>query len=230
MDPDSEARTFLTRYLECHDFRVTPVADAIAMRRALECIHADLVVLDVLPENKDGFATCRDLRARSQIPVIIVSSRAEDIDRIIGLELGADDFLRKPYNPRELLVRIRAVLRRSSRVSLDPTDGNIRAFRFNGWVLDTTTGALTDPNGRGLPLRRAEYRLLTVLLCASNRVVSREQLSEVLRGRKTNPSERSTDVLVSRVRQILQEDARVPRIIKTVYGHGYVIGVAVQFD
>ena len=229
VDSDREARSLLTQYLERHHFRITAVADGRAMRRALERIYADLIVLDVLLENEDGFAICRDLRARSQIPLIIVSSRAEEVDRIIGMEMGADDYLPKSCNPRELLVRIRAVLRRSSRIPRDPTDGNIRAFSFNGWVLDTTTRILTDPNGRRLPLSGAQYRLLTVLLCASNRVVTRGQLSEVLRGRETSPFDRSIDVLVSRVRQLLQEDARAPQIIKTVHGHGYVLGVAVQF-
>jgi two-component system OmpR family response regulator len=145
-----------------------------------------------------------------------------------GLELGADDYLAKPFNPRELLVRIKAVLRRAAHAPRDPTPDSVRAFLFNGWRLDTTTRTLTDSAGKDVALSGAEYRLLAVLLASANRVLSRAQLTELLRGREADPFDRSIDVRVSRLRQILGDDARAPQIIKTVYGEGYVVGVTVE--
>ena len=171
----------------------------------------------------------RERRTRSQLPVIMLTARGEDVDRIVGFELGADDYVSKPFNPRELLGRIRAVLRRTAHASADPDPKAVRAFRFGGWHLDTT-GRTLSRDGTELALSGAEYQLLAVLLSAGNRVVSRAQLTELLRGREADPFDRSIDVRVSRLRQILCDDARSPRIIKTVYGQGYVIGVPVETE
>jgi two-component system OmpR family response regulator len=157
----------------------------------------------------------------------MLTARGEDVDRIIGLELGADDYLAKPFNPRELLGRVRAILRRTAHAPRDPSPENVRGFAFGGWRLDTITRALTDAAGKAVALSGAEYRLLAVLLGAGNRVLTRAQLTELLRGRDADPFDRSIDVRVSRLRQILGDDARAPQIIKTVYGEGYVIGVNV---
>jgi two-component system OmpR family response regulator len=158
----------------------------------------------------------------------MLTARGEDVDRIVGLEIGADDYLPKPFNPRELLVRIRAVLRRAAHAPRDPNPQLVRGFTFGGWRLDTTRRTLTDAAGKGVALSGAEYRLLAVLLSAGNRVLSRAQLTELLRGREADPFDRSIDVRVSRLRQILGDDARAPQIIKTIYGEGYVIGVPVE--
>jgi two-component system OmpR family response regulator len=158
----------------------------------------------------------------------MLTARGEDVDRIVGLELGADDYLPKPFNPRELLVRIRAVLRRAAHAPRDPSPETVRSFSFSSWKLDTTTRTLTDADGKEVALSGAEYRLLAVLLSSANRVLSRAQLTELLRGREADPFDRSIDVRVSRLRQILGDDARAPQIIKTVYGEGYVVGVPVQ--
>jgi two-component system OmpR family response regulator len=158
----------------------------------------------------------------------MLTARGEDVDRIVGLELGADDYVAKPFNPRELLGRIRAVLRRAAHAPRDPSPDTVRSFRFNGWRLDTTTRTLTDTIGKDVALSGAEYRLLAVLLGSSNRVLTRAQLTELLRGREADPFDRSIDVRVSRLRQILGDDARAPQIIKTVYGEGYVVGVPVE--
>jgi two-component system OmpR family response regulator len=198
------------------------------MRRALERIHADAVILDVSPGKEDGFAICRELRQRSQIPLFIVSSRAEEVDRIVGLELGADAYLGKPIDLRELSLRIHAVLRRCAHILRDPTDGAICAFTFDGWNLDTTTRTLTNPMGSEQALTGAEYWLLAALLGAFNQVISRERLLEMSRAREYCPFDRSIDVRISRLRHILQEDARAPRIIKTVYRQGYVVAVPVE--
>jgi two-component system OmpR family response regulator len=228
VDDDREIRSLLSQYLERNDFRTTAVADGREMRRVLDRDSVDLIVLDLMLPGEDGLTLCRELRTHSQIPVIMLTARGEDVDRIVGLEIGADDYLPKPFNPRELLVRIRAVLRRAAHAPRDPDPQLVRSFSFAGWRLDTTRRTLTDAESREVPLSGAEYRLLAVLLSAGNRVLSRAQLTELLRGREADPFDRSIDVRVSRLRQILGDDARAPQIIKTVYGEGYVIGVPVE--
>lgn len=228
VDDDREIRTLLSQYLEKNDFRTTAVPDGKELRRVLERSRVDLVVLDLMLPGEDGLAICRDLRARSQVPIIMLTARGEDVDRIVGLELGADDYMPKPFNPRELLVRIRAVLRRAAHTPRDPSPDTVRSFTFAQWTLDTTTRTLSDNDGRQVALSGAEYRLLAVLLGSGNRVLSRTQLTELLRGREADPFDRSIDVRVSRLRQILGDDARAPQIIKTIYGEGYVVGVPVQ--
>jgi two-component system OmpR family response regulator len=228
VDDDREIRTLLSQYLEKHDFRTTAVAEGKEMRRVMERSRVDLVVLDLMLPGEDGLSICRELRTRSQVPIIMLTARGEDVDRIVGLELGADDYLPKPFNPRELLGRIRAVLRRTAHAPRDPSPETVRSFTFTNWKLDTTTRTLTDADGKEVALSGAEYRLLAVLLSSANRVLSRAQLTELLRGREADPFDRSIDVRVSRLRQILGDDARAPQIIKTVYGEGYVVGVPVQ--
>lgn len=228
VDDDREIRTLLSQYLEKNDFRTTAVPDGKELRRVLERSRVDLVVLDLMLPGEDGLSICRDLRARSQVPIIMLTARGEDVDRIVGLELGADDYVPKPFNPRELLVRIRAVLRRAAHMPRDPSPDTVRSFTFAQWTLDTTTRTLSDNDGRQVALSGAEYRLLAVLLGSGNRVLSRTQLTELLRGREADPFDRSIDVRVSRLRQILGDDARAPQIIKTIYGEGYVVGVPVQ--
>ena len=227
VDDDREIRGLLAQYLEKHDFRTSAVADGREMRRVLERSHVDLLVLDLMLPGEDGLSLCRELRGRSQLPIIMLTARGEDVDRIVGLELGADDYVAKPFNPRELLGRIRAVLRRSAHAPRDPSPENVRGFSFDGWRLDTVTRTLTSASGNEVNLSGAEYRLLAVLLGSGNRVLTRAQLTELLRGREADPFDRSIDVRVSRLRQLLGDDARAPQIIKTVYGEGYVIGVNV---
>jgi two-component system, OmpR family, response regulator len=230
VDDDREIRGLLAQYLEKHEFRTTAVPDGKEMRRVLERSHVDLLVLDLMLPGEDGLSLCRELRSRTQMPIIMLNSRAEDVDRIVGLELGADDYVAKPFNPRELLGRIKAVLRRAAHAPRDPSPEQVRRFLFGGWRLDTVTRTLTDPAGTEVALSGAEYRLLAVLLAAGNRVLTRAQLTELLRGRDADPFDRSIDVRISRLRQILGDDARAPQIIKTVYGEGYVIGVGVESE
>jgi two-component system OmpR family response regulator len=227
VDDDREIRGLLAQYLEKHDFRTTAVADGKEMRRVLDRTHTDLLVLDLMLPGEDGLTLCRELRSRSQLPIIMLTARGEDVDRIVGLELGADDYVAKPFNPRELLGRITAVLRRAAHAPRDPSPETVRGFSFGGWRLDTVTRTLKNSDGREVALSGAEYRLLAVLLGAGNRVLTRAQLTELLRGRDADPFDRSIDVRVSRLRQILGDDARAPQIIKTVYGEGYVIGISV---
>lgn len=228
VDDDREIRSLLSQYLEKHEFRATAVPDGREMRRVMERSRVDLVVLDLMLPGEDGLAICREVRSRSQVPIIMLTARGEDVDRIVGLELGADDYVPKPFNPRELLGRIKAVLRRAAHAPRDPNPETVRSFAFDKWRLDTTSRTLTDGSGKQIPLSGAEYRLLAVLLASGNRVLTRAQLTELLRGREADPFDRSIDVRISRLRQILGDDARAPQIIKTVYGEGYVVGVAVE--
>lgn len=230
VDDDRDIRQLLGEYLEKNGFRATAVADGKAMRRALEHAHVDLIVLDLMMPGEDGLSLCRDVRSRSQVPIIMLTALGEEVDRIVGLEVGADDYMAKPFNPRELLVRIRAVLRRTAHAPRDPLPAEVRGYRFAGWRLDTTSRTLTHENGNTVSLSGAEYRLLAILLAHPNRVLSRAQLMELIRGRDLDPFDRSIDVRISRLRQTLGDDGRTPQIIKTVYGEGYLVGVEVEAE
>jgi two-component system OmpR family response regulator len=228
VDDDREIRTLLAEYLEKNGLRVSVARDGKEMRRALGRTRVDLVVLDVMMPGDDGLNLCRELRRNSQIAIIMLTARAEDVDRIVGLELGADDYVPKPFNPRELLGRISAVLRRTANAPRDPLLSTVAGYRFAGWRLDNTARSLQDESGNEVSLSGAEFRLLAVLLAHAGRVLSRVQLMDLLRGRDLEPFDRSIDQRVRRLRQILRDDARSPRIVKTVYGEGYVIGVPVE--
>ena len=228
VDDDREIRSLLGDYLEKNGFRATAVADGRAMWSALEQGRFDLVILDVMLPGEDGFVLCRSLRARSDLPVIMLTAKGEDMDRIVGLELGADDYLAKPFNPRELLARIKSVLRRHRAVP-----GNLQAepahyLRFAGWTLDLAARNLVSPTQVVVALSGAEFRLLRVFLSYPNRVLSRDQLMDLTVGREADPLDRSIDVQVSRLRQRLDDDAREPAIIKTVRGEGYVLAANVE--
>jgi len=227
VDDDAEIRALLHEYLERNGYDCIAVADGLAMLAALAKHNVDLIVLDVMLPGHDGLTLCRDLRTRSDVPVIMLTARGEDTDRIIGLEMGADDYLAKPFNPRELLARIKSLLRRA-RVALRVRDGEAsHGLRFADWRLDLTTRNLVSPGGVVVALSGAEFRLLKVFLDHPNRVLNRDQLMELTQGQGAESMDRSIDVLVSRVRQRLEEDAREPRIIKTVRGEGYVLSSAV---
>jgi two-component system, OmpR family, response regulator len=228
VDDDREIRTLLSDYLQKNGFRVTAVGDGKAMRRVLDQTLVNLIVLDLMLPGEDGLKLCRDLRNRSQVPVLMLTALGEEIDRVLGLEVGADDYLPKPFSPRELLGRIRAILRRTTHLPRDPELTQANGYRFAEWQLDHTTRTLAHADGTEISLSGAEFRLLSVLLAHGSRVLSRAQLMELLRGRELDPFDRSIDVRISRLRQTLRDDARSPRIIKTVYGEGYVVGVPVE--
>lgn len=228
VDDDREIRSLLRDFLEKNGYRATAVPDGKGMRRALEQTHVDLIVLDLMLPGEDGLTLCRELRAKSQIPVLMLTALAEEVDRIVGLEVGADDYLAKPFSPRELVGRIKAILRRTAYMPREPAPQSVNGFRFADWHLDTTTRALTHADGTVADLSGAEFRLLSILLSHPKRVLSRVQLMELLRGRDIDPFDRSIDVRISRLRQTLRDDARAPTIIKTVYGEGYIIGVPIE--
>jgi two-component system, OmpR family, response regulator len=226
VDEDRETRAQLAGTLERSGYRVT-AASGGGMQRAIERARIELVVLGVCVGEEDGMRVCRSLRAVSDVPFIILARRADEVDRILGLEMGADDYLAKPVNSRELLARMRNILRRVNGSGAPPAS-RARLFRFGGWQLDSVARELCDPNGQRATLRNSEYRVLSSLLANGNRVVSRGKLIELARGRDASPFDRSIDVRISRLRQVLGDDARLPRIIKTVHGEGYVIGVPVE--
>ena len=228
VDDDAEIRSLLTRYLEKNGLRASAVGDGRAMWRALDGGAFDLVVLDLMLPGDDGLTLCRTLRARSDIAVIMLTARGDEIDRIVGLEMGADDYLPKPFSARELLARIKVILRRTRSLppNLQPQDEPL--LRFGGWVLDTARRQLTAPDGGQTPIGGAEYKLLRVFLDHPNRVLSRDQLLDLSQGREADPLDRSIDVQVSRLRQRLGDDPRSPGLIKTVRGEGYVLSVPVD--
>jgi two-component system OmpR family response regulator len=228
VDDDREIRTLLGTYLQNNGYRVTAVADGRGMWNALESTRVDLVILDVMLPGEDGFVLCRTLRARGSVPVIMLTAKGEETERIVGLELGADDYLAKPFNPRELLARIKSVLRRHRTVPEALRPDAVHALRFAGWTLDLASRNLVSPQEVVVPLSGAEFRLLRVLLTYPNRVLSRDQLMDLTVGREADPLDRSVDVQVSRLRQRLGEEAREPAIIKTVRGEGYVLACAVE--
>jgi two-component system, OmpR family, response regulator len=229
VDDDAEIRALLSEYLTREGFAVTAVPDGRSMDEALEDTRFDLAVLDLMLPGEDGVSLCKRLRARSILPIIMLTARGEEADRITGLEAGADDYLAKPFNPRELLARVQSVLRRARTLPEDVTPEQARRFQFAGWNLDTLTRQLVSPNSVVTPLSGAEYRLLSVFLHHAGEVLSRDQLTEMIRGRGSHmPFDRSIDVQVSRLRQRLGDDGRVPAFIRTVRGEGYVFAVPVE--
>ena len=227
VDDDLEIRDLLGEYLVRQGLRTAAVGDGAAMWRELERQAIDLVVLDIMLPGDDGLELCRQLRARSALPVIMLTARGDATDRIVGLELGADDYLAKPFDPRELLARIRATLRRSSgRLSREEVVGT--RLRFAGWTLDRQRRELRDPEGTLVPLSGGEYRLLEIFLERPNRALGREMLLDLLQGREATPFDRSVDVQVSRLRRRLRDDPRDAQLIKTVRHAGYLFAAHVE--
>ena len=227
VDDDRELRSLLAEYLQKQGYRVTAVADGKAMRAAINNSHPDVVVLDIMLPGEDGLSLCRDLRARSEIPIIMLTARTDETDRIVGLELGADDYVPKPFNPRELLARIKSVLRRARSMPENLKPDHVSLFRFANWSLDTATRNLTSPDGVVVALSGTEFRLLRIFLDHPNSVLTRDQLIDLMLSRDAGPYDRAIDVQVSRLRQRLGEGAREPAIIKTVRGQGYVLAAHV---
>jgi len=227
VDDDPEIRHLLKQYLEKNGYQVTAVGDGNAMWLALDGTRIDLIVLDLMLPGVDGLDLCRSLRTRSKVPVIMLTARGDEMDRVLGLEMGADDYLAKPFSARELLARIKVVLRRVHDLPLDPLADMPERLAFSGWTLDTRTQHLTAPDGLVVPLSQAEHRLLQVLLTHPNRALTRDQLLELTQGREANPFDRSVDVLIGRLRKHLGEDAKEPRIIMTVRGRGYLLAAQV---
>ena len=217
VDDDPQLRALLARYLGEQGFRVSMVADGAAMDALLARERPDLVILDLMLPGEDGLSIARRLRARDTIPIIILSARGEDVDRIVGLEVGADDYLPKPFNPRELLARIRAVLRRPAEASAAATDA---LYRFGPFTLDITRHVLLR-SGAEIALTAGEFALLRLLAENPNRVLTRDQLIDHLKGYERSAFDRSIDVRVTRLRRKIEDDPAAPRYLRTVWGEGY---------
>ena len=228
VDDDAEIRRLLTEYFERNGFRATAVADGRSMRAALKAAHPDIVILDIMLPGEDGLSLCRDLRTHSNIPILMLTARGDDTDRIVGLEMGADDYVPKPFHPRELLARVKSILRRARALPDNLQPERVRAFRFAGWTLDVATRTLTAPDGVLVDLSGTEFRLLRTFVDHPNRTLTRDQLIELMLDRDAGPFDRAIDVQVSRLRHRLRDNAKEPDLIKTVRGHGYVLAAAVD--
>ncbi|MCY1256526.1 Transcriptional regulatory protein OmpR [compost metagenome] len=231
VDDDREIRELVSTYLTKNGLRVTVVPDGRHVRSFLDVNSVDLIVLDVMMPGDDGLVLCRELRAgkHKATPVLMLTARSDETDRIVGLEMGADDYLAKPFAARELLARIKAVLRRTRMLppNLQITEAG-QLLAFGDWQLDTTARHLIDQDGVIVALSGAEYRLLRVFVDHPQRVLNRDQLLSLTQGREAEMFERSIDLLVSRLRQHLRDDAREPRYIKTVRSEGYVFSTPVE--
>ena len=221
VDDHRDIRELVGRYLMEHGYRVSAVESAATMRRLLERSAFDLVVLDIMMPGEDGLSLCKHLRTTTDLPIILLTALAEDTERIIGLEMGADDYLPKPFNPRELLARIRSVLRRTH--SLPPRKGTprTRSIRFDRWVLEVGRRELMGEDGVAVPLSTAEFRLLCAFLDHTGIILSRDQLLDLTAGRNADAFDRSIDNQVSRLRKKIEVEPRNPALIKTHWGGGY---------
>jgi two-component system OmpR family response regulator len=228
VDDDREIRDLLGRFLERQGLRVSLARDARDARKLWPLGRYHLVVLDLMMPGESGLDFARWLRSQSDVPIVMLTAMGEETDRIVGLELGADDYVAKPFNPRELLARIRAVLRRANGEGERAKDPPPKAIRFAGWTLEPARRRLTDPQGAEVTLTGGEYELLTVLVERANRVLTRDMLMDLLHGRQAGPFDRAIDVAVSRLRRKLEDDGRNPSLIKTVRGGGYVLAATVE--
>ena len=228
VDDDREIRDLLARFLEKHRMRVTVARDAREARRIWTAGHYHIVVLDLMLPGESGLDLARWMRTQSDIPIVMLTAMGEETDRIIGLELGADDYVPKPFNPRELLARIRAVLRRAGESTPRGTDAAARSMRFGGWTLEPARRRLLNPEAVEVPLTGGEYDLLVALVERANRVLTRDMLLDLLRGRQAGPFDRAIDVAISRLRRKLEDDGRNAQLIKTVRGGGYVLAATVE--
>lgn len=229
VDDDREIRDLVSRFLTTQGYGVTAVRDGREMTAALGTGNYDLIVLDLMLPGADGLQLCRELRARSHIPILMLTAMAEETDRIVGLEMGADDYLAKPFNTRELLARIRAILRRvNDRQAAPSFAAPSNHFRFSGWLLDVGRRRLEAPDGVLVGLTSGEYDLLVAFAEHPRRVLSRDQLLDLVHGREATPFDRSIDVQVSRLRRKIESDSRAPEMIVTVRGDGYMFTPEVE--
>ncbi len=230
VDDHREIRDAVSRYLERNGLRASTARDAAEMDAKLKTGRVDLVVLDVMMPGEDGLSICRRLSAEGRVPILMLTALGEETDRIVGLEVGADDYLPKPFNPRELLARIKAILRRSARTATRAGTLTSHRVRFAGWTLDTDRQELRHADGREVHLTTAEFRLLTVFLERPRFVLSREQLLELTSGRAGHVFDRTIDNQVSRLRRKIEDDPSRPALISTIRGGGYSLATDVKAE
>ncbi len=227
VDDSADIREPLAKYLAKKGLRVSTADGGQEMRRVMKTSAIDLVVLDIMMPGEDGLALCRMIRETTDIPVILLTAMVEETDRVVGLEIGADDYVTKPFSPRELLARIKAVLRRARGLPRTAAAPDRRRLSFDRWTFDAVRRELVGADGVAVPLSTTEFRLLTVFLERPHMVLSRDQLLDLTSGRSLEPFERSIDNQVSRLRKKIELDPKNPTIIKTVWGGGYVLAADV---
>jgi two-component system, OmpR family, response regulator len=228
VDDEGELRASLHTYLGKHGYRVSTAPNAAAARQALTTHAIDLVVLDIMMPGEDGLSLCRFLRETTSVPIILLTVMTEDIDRVVGLEVGADDYVTKPFNPRELLARVKAVLRRTHVLSLQQQPLASSTLRFDCWTLDVQQRELIGEDGDAVPLSTAEFLLLSAFLNHPRMVLSRNQLLDLTRGRDAAVFDRSIDNQISRLRKKIEVDPKRPTLIKTHWGGGYSLTAEVK--
>ena len=226
VDDESSLREPLAEYLIGQGFAVIEADSAAAARSRMQTEAPDLVLLDIMMPGEDGLSLCRHLVETRNLPVILLTAKGEAMDRIIGLEIGADDYVAKPFEPRELVARIRSVLRRAERSPDAPADE--LAYRFEGWTLDPLKRRLIDPEGTLVPISTAEFRMLQAFCDRPRRVLDRDQLLDIVQGREAHLFDRAVDNQVSRLRRKIEADSRHPHFIQTVRGGGYRFGAEVE--
>ncbi|KUM04414.1 response regulator [Chromobacterium subtsugae] len=224
VDDDPDLRDLLSDYLSRQGMVVAAVGDGDAMNRILAEQSFDILILDLMLPGTDGLTLCRDLRSRSSIPILMLTARGDELDRIIGLEMGADDYLPKPFNPRELLARVRSILRR---VEEKRSNSALRSLQFAEWRLELGAQHLVDSGGVVTPLSGGEFKLMQALAENPQRVMSRDQLMEAMNGKEAGPFDRTVDVMIGRLRRRLGDDAREPLLIKTIRSGGYMLACEV---
>ncbi len=227
VDDERSIREPLAQYLVKQGFRVTQVGDAEAARMRLGAYAIDLVILDIMMPGEDGLSLCRHIRATSDIPVILLTAKSEETDRIVGLEMGADDYMVKPFSPRELGARIKVVLRRVQAGGARQHAPEAGAYAFADWILKTGERTLVDREGVAVPLSTGEYNLLHALVTRPRQVLTRDQLLDLTQGREAAAFDRAIDNQVSRLRKKIEADPRNPQLIKTVWGGGYTLAAEV---
>lgn len=232
VDDDPEICELVSDYLQQHGYRVSTAHNGIEMQRVMKKLTIDLVVLDIMMPGEDGLTLCRKLRENSNVFIIILSAIGEEADRIIGLEIGADDYLAKPFSPRELLAHIKALARRThARIGQKSTPiTNLPNLKFLEWVLDQNKRRLIAPDGVTVPLSTGEYELLLAFLENPHRTLSRDQLLDITRGRESLPFDRTIDVQVARLRKKIEIDPKIPQVILTVRGGGYQFNADVHME
>ena len=227
VDDERSIREPLAQYLTKQGFRVTQTGDAEAARTRLTAYAIDLVILDIMMPGEDGLSLCRHIRETSETPVILLTARSEETDRIVGLEMGADDYVVKPFSPRELATRVKVILRRAAADGARQHAPDSGSFAFAGWVLKSGERALVDREGVSVPLSTGEYNLLHALVTRPRQVLTRDQLLDLTQGREAAAFDRAIDNQVSRLRRKIESDPKNPELIKTVWGGGYTLAAEV---
>ncbi|MBB24321.1 MAG: DNA-binding response regulator [Geminicoccus sp.] len=227
LDDDPEIRSLLEQNLRGAGFEVSTASNGRDLKTILEHQTIDLIVLDLMLPGEDGLTICRELRAESNIPIIMLTAMTHEADRIIGLEMGADDYLTKPFSPRELVARIKATLRRQGMVTTQSEDRR-RTAVFEAWKLDVVRRELRDPDDVLVDLTSGEFDLLAALIERPNRLMTRDLLLDITKGRQADVFDRSIDITISRLRQKIEEDPKNPQFIKTVRGKGYIFSAEIS--